>query len=279
MTEMLRNLPFSEDNVIGARARIGLITLASDWTIEQEMREAIAPLTPDVALYQARIPNSSIITTQSLADMGPRLTETASLVLPGGHLDAIAFGCTSASTVLGEDMVAAAIRAAKPDAQVTNPITAAKAAFDALGMRRIAVLTPYTTAVNARILEHLEAAGYEIPVFGSFDEEDDAVVGRISAGSIHDSILRMVRTHDVDGVFVSCTSLRLLPQIAELEVEFMLPVISSNLALAWHLLHLAGSALPSNWGRLSRQCPRQAPVREPELAPRSGEVQPTKIAV
>lgn len=43
----------------------------------------------------------------------------------------VGFGCTSASMVLGEEEVARNVRATRPGAKVTNPITAAFAAFDA----------------------------------------------------------------------------------------------------------------------------------------------------
>jgi maleate isomerase len=44
----------------------------------------------------------------------------------------------------------------------------------------------------------------------------------------------------VDAVFVSCTSLRLVEQIEQLEADLGKPVTSSNHALAWHTLRLAG---------------------------------------
>ncbi|MDE0665932.1 MAG: hypothetical protein OXH67_10090, partial [Acidimicrobiaceae bacterium] len=45
-----------------------------------------------------------------------------------------------------------------------------------------------------------------------------------------------------DAVFVSCTSLRLLASVEGLESEVGVPVVSSNMALFWHLLRLAGIA-------------------------------------
>jgi len=44
----------------------------------------------------------------------------------------------------------------------------------------------------------------------------------------------------VDTVFISCTNLRALGILKELENEFEKPVISSNAALGWHCLRLAG---------------------------------------
>lgn len=45
---------------------------------------------------------------------------------------------------------------------------------------------------------------------------------------------------DVEGVFVACTSMHVTPVIPECEAALGKPVLSSNQALAWHALRLAG---------------------------------------
>jgi maleate isomerase len=52
-------------------------------------------------------------------------------------------------------------------------------------------------------------------------------------------------------VFVSCTSVRLAEAAREIETETGVPITSSNHAMAWHALRLAGvsDAMPQ-WGRL-----------------------------
>jgi len=47
-------------------------------------------------------------------------------------------------------------------------------------------------------------------------------------------------TREVEAVFVSCTLVRLLDAVCGIEAECGLPVTSSNHALAWHCLRLAG---------------------------------------
>ena len=236
--EMIEHLPFSTDAGIGARARIGLVVLASDYTMEHEFRRIFT--FPGVDYYEARILNSPQITPETLAAMGPLITQTTDLILPGARLDVVAFGCTSASMVLGEDVVARNIHAARPEAKATNPISAAFAAFDALGARRIAVLTPYRRDVNEVVRAYITGKGYQVPVFGSFNEQDDGVVSRIDADSIRKAVRAIVKGRDVDAVFVSCTSVRLLDAVAGIEAEVGLPVTSSNHAMAWHCLRLAG---------------------------------------
>jgi len=174
--------------------------------------------------------------------MEPLLTETADRILPGDDLDVLAFGCTSASTVLGGARIAALLGEAKPMARPSDPISAAFAAFDALGARRIGVLTPYRRDVNEIVWRYITGHGYEVPVFGSFNEEMDPVVATIDEDSLVQAIDRIQEGQELDAVFVSCTSLRLADAVAGIERRTGLPVTSSNHALAWHCLRLAGIA-------------------------------------
>ena len=53
--------------------------------------------------------------------------------------------------------------------------------------------------------------------------------------------MREIISHaEVDAVFVSCTSVRLMLVCAELEKSLGIPLTSSNHAMGWHALRLAG---------------------------------------
>jgi maleate isomerase len=233
-----RHLPHRLDDGIAARAAIGLIVLATDQTVEHEWRRLLD--LPGVAFYESRILNDAAITPATLAAMEARLTEATEVILPGLPLDVVAFGCTSASMVIGEEQVFARIRQVRPGVACTTPITAAFAAFEALGARRIALLTPYRDDINRFMREYIEARGFAVPVMGSFNEEDDRRAARIDQASIRDAAIELGRADAVDAVFVSCTSLRLVDAVAEIEAALGKPVTSSNHAMAWHCLRLAG---------------------------------------
>lgn len=251
-TRLIEHIPFETDAGIAARARLGLLVLASDHTIEHEFRAVLAKL-PGVALYQARLFNDAAITPETLAAMEERIAPAARLILPDEPLDVVGFGCTSAAMVLGEERVFDLIRQAKPGAKATTPITGAFAALRAFGARRIGVLTPYAAQVNARVQRYIEEAGFEIPVFGSFNEEDDPTVSAITPASVRAAARKVAGAAEIDALFVACTSLRLLEAANEIEAELGLPVTSSNHAMIWHSLRLAGieDELPA-FGRLYR---------------------------
>jgi len=240
-TEYRGGLSFEMDEGIGARARIGLVVLATDQTIEHEWRLVFSRL-PGVALYESRLWNEVRITPATLAAMEGEIAAATRLIMPVLPLSVVAFGCTSAAMVLGEERIADRVHEARPGVPVTTPIGGALAALRTLGARRIAVLTPYGRAVNDVVRRYLEDRGVDVPVFGSFEEEDDSKVARISPASIEAAVCELGRDPRVEAVFVSCTSLRLVERARAIEERLGKPVTSSNHAMAWHALRLAGIA-------------------------------------
>lgn len=231
-------LDFALDAGIAQRAAIGLVVLATDHTIEHEWRHLLRQ--PGVGFYESRLENSPDITPARLAEIEARIAPAAALLLPGEPLDVVAFGCTSASMVIGEERVFARIREARPGIACTTPITAAVAALNALQTPRIALLTPYIRAINDFMRDYIEARGIAVTRMASFELADDNAVARIDAPSLCMAIEALARHADVDAVFVSCTSLRVAGLVPQLEAASGTPVISSNFAMAWHALRLAG---------------------------------------
>lgn len=245
-------LSFDTDDGFGARARLGLIVLESDQTIEAEARMLDLD---GVDIYHSRISNALEVTPETLTDMEAQLPIAAALLPSEFEFDAIGYGCTSAATLIGAEGVAAGIHAAHPGIACTNPISAAVEAFRALDTRRIAVVTPYTADVTGPIAQHFADAGLEVTALGSFLEPSDLVVARISEASIAEGVRTIAGRADCDAVFVSCTSLRSMAAADALEREVAMPVVSSNIALLWHLLRLAGVTddVPGRGSLFSRQ--------------------------
>ncbi|QIE44660.1 Asp/Glu racemase [Pseudohalocynthiibacter aestuariivivens] len=227
----------------GGGVRMGLIVLRTDETLEFEARQVLAGR--DAQLLHSRIPNQNEVSPETLAEM-ERALPTAAGLLPDG-LAAIGYGCTSAATVIGEDAVARAIQVAQAGVPVTNPISAVKAALEALGARRIAMVTPYVPSVTAPMIALLAQGGIEVVREISFGEGDDRRVARIAPHSTRAAMLEAGRDDGVDAVFASCTNLQTFPVIELVETELGLPVVTSNQALLWHMLRLAG-AQAQGWG-------------------------------
>ncbi|MBT2132437.1 maleate cis-trans isomerase family protein [Aliiroseovarius lamellibrachiae] len=231
-------LDFQTDDGIGTRANMGVIVLETDETLEHEFAQMMD--LDGVALYHSRIPMVAEIKPETLAQMEADLPASARLLPKSLSFDVIGYGCTSASTVIGSDKVAAAIRSVCPTAQVTDPLAAIIAAGKHLGAQKLGFVTPYVAEVSAQMRGKLEDAGFEITGFGSFEEGNDQVVARITEASIVNAAERVAKMADCDALVISCTNLRCLNIIDDIEARTGVAVISSNQALAWHMQKLAG---------------------------------------
>ena len=88
-----------------------------------------------------------------------------------------------------------------------------------------------------------EAAGYRVPAMVSFGEEVEANVARIDPASIHAAALEVGKSPEIETVFLSCTNLRTLDIIEDLEQRLGKPAELRTQVLAWHMAHLSGAPL------------------------------------
>ena len=227
------------------------MVLQTDETIECDFR-AFVPA-EGIAFYNTRIPFAPVVTEETLAEMEGDLAQSVGLLPKAARFDAIGYGCTSGSAVIGEDRIAEIVTSVAPNASVTNPLTAAKSALAALGARRIAMVTPYMPAVSEALVRRFAEGGIETVALASFELLEDAAVARVTPDSILDAVVATGQSNDCDAVFASCTSLRTAGIITEAERRLGKPVVTSNQALAWHMLRLADIPRgPESLGRLAR---------------------------
>ena len=229
--------------------RIGLILLATDHTTERDFQRMCPQ--QGLGIYANRILYENPTTPENLRLMGPRLTAGAALILPDESLDAICYGCTAASVVLGDAAVEAAVQQAKPGVPVITPTLAARAAFQALGIRRISVLTPYLRETSAPMARYFADHGLEVCNLNCFGLEDDREMARVAPSAVVEAAVRSVAP-EAEALFVSCTALRAAEVAAEIEQRIGKPVVTSNQASVWLTLRRAGldRAIPGH-GRLT----------------------------
>ena len=230
--------------------RVGLVTLATDHTTEVDF----AALPPrGIGVYATRIPFANPVTPDTLAAMAGDVTRAAALILPDEPLDAVVYSCTSASVVIGDDRVRAAIRAGKPGAEPITPISAGFAALRALGADRITLLTPYTPETTQPMADCFEAGGFALQGLACPNMTDDRAMARLSHGTIIDAARAAVAPGS-QALFIACTAVRAAGIAARIEDAVGLPVVSANLATLWSAMRACGdkgAALPGQLMRLA----------------------------
>jgi maleate isomerase len=183
--------------------------------------------------------------------MAAELPAAASLLPNSFTYQAVGYGCTSGTAVIGADQISLLVQQGCTTTAVSNPLTALIAGCKELGIQRLAFLSPYLESVSDHLRARIHEAGIETPIFGTFNEEVEANVVRISADAIIKAAVQLGQQSECDGIFLSCTNLRTLDVIADIEKRINKPVLSSNQVLAWHLAKLAGVSLPHHgYGRL-----------------------------
>jgi len=227
--------PYKPDN-----PTVGLILLQTDEVMEEELR---AWLPTAIRLFHSRVPSALDVTPATLRTMEAEIPRAVRLLPATDNLRVIAYGCTSGTTIIGEAEVEAAVGSVAPHAAVTNPLTAVKAQLSDLGIQRIGLVTPYEPEVSHEMFEHLNSHGFSITQAGSFHEQNDQQVSRITAQSIQNAVQLIGEHDDCDAVFASCTNLRTYDLLQRASDAIGKPVISSNSALAWHIQKLLSTVV------------------------------------
>ncbi len=232
--------------------QLGLVVLQSDETLERDLRRLL-PF--DAELLVTRVPSAEVLTQASITEMEGNLTAAARLLPRSAVCAAVGYGCTSASAQIGSGRVATLIKEGVSTDQVTEPVSALIAACRGLGIRRIGLISPYVAAISDQLRAVLMRAGINVGPFASFEEPIEANVVRITPQSLIDAAVRMGADKTIDAVFLSCTNLRTLDIIEDIEAAIGKPVLSSNQVLGWHLTRLAcedttPGAIPGRLGYL-----------------------------
>tara|TARA_B100000676_G_scaffold85171_2_gene85224 strand:- start:7351 stop:8022 length:672 start_codon:yes stop_codon:yes gene_type:complete len=208
--------------------------------MEQTVDSDMALHAPDgVGVHCARAPMANRVSVETLKAMTTGIGDAAGRILPDKQLDVVCYACTSGSVVIGEDAVFAELNRGAPGAKTTSLITGVMRALDALQAKRIVVATPYLDEVNRIEADYMVAKGFEILDIQGLNIADDADMVRVTP----DYLLEFgteVDHPDADAIFISCGALRSVEIIDELEARTGKPVVTSNQAMLWDCLRLAG---------------------------------------
>jgi maleate cis-trans isomerase len=133
-------------------------------------------------------------------------------------------------------------------------------ALIALGVQRLAVVTPYPNDVAERVASFFSAHGFEVVAEKHMPAKDIQSVNDYPPETAY----RLVRSLDLfsaDGVCILATDFRTLEALAPLEKDLCKPVVSTNQAIMWGGLHIAGiKEKISGCGRLLAELPPLPPL-------------------
>ncbi len=133
---------------------------------------------------------------------------------------------------------------------VTGGAGACDAAFKALGVKRIAVLTPYFPVGDQNVGLFFRESGYDVKRIKGLKCASPVLIAHESAQTLR-AAAEALDGDDVDAVVQVGTNLAFAAVAAQLEAERGKPFIAINTAIYWMALRNNGIAdKVSGWGRL-----------------------------
>ena len=177
---------------------------------------------------------------------------TTFLKTPRGACAVVAVGATNVGRIRAvyDDVVTKRMSAGACVPAITSAQAVGRA-VRALGARRIAIVSPYSDAVNERAARYFKTKhGLDTIACEGFRATDAYAIGQLGPQHARDAFARIDRP-EIEVFVVPGGNFPTMPSIAAWEQEFKKPVVTTNQASIWAMLHAFNSAerLPA-FGRL-----------------------------
>lgn len=224
------------------RTRFGLLVPFTNTNFEPDM----ALMCPDgVSLHATRMGGydaAEIPDEMQMRNLGSGDLSEPLHLLAGVRPDVVLYGCTSATLSHGVafDQDLAARIGALSGAQTVTAAGALVHALRSLDITRAAFASPYVPAINELAIGFLADCGItcvaRADIEGVLDNDGQ---GALPPDAV--SALACRADHpDAQAVILSCTDMRSVEVIAQLEARLAKPIITSNQAMLFQALQLAG---------------------------------------
>lgn len=204
---------------------------ANNTTME---REILAWLPAGTTCRTIRIPRGKgLLTPETLPAYRASAIELArQFATP--DIDVVAYGCTAAGFISGPagDRALAAELAAVTGKPVVTTARSMVLALLAQSAKSIALVTPYSDAVNRQLTVFMTEADIAVKHMRTFGATDVEALGRIQSHEV-DALARQTMAPDCDALFIACSQLPTADILGGLERDFAKPAWSSIRATAW----------------------------------------------
>ena len=216
----------------GAAGILGMLTPQANTTVEPEFWSL---LPPDWSMVNARLTSRKQTIEDRLVDYAEHFVSVAG-EFANAPITALAVGCTGASYLIGKEREDAILSelAARHKVPCFTAASAVIAALEALGVTRIALVSPYPGALDEACPPYWESRGYEVVAKTGPKAQADSfhpIYAMPGAGAL--ASLEDLEDTECPAIVMLGTGMPTLAPILAVR-GWRGPVpISCNLALAW----------------------------------------------
>ena len=220
----------------GNIARIGLIRPGVTPSTEMDFHRY---LPQGMALSTCALPYQRV-TLEGLSKMSDQVGQYAAMYR-GFPFNLLVFACTTGSMVGGPGFDQVLVKQMEEVSGIPSitTSTALMEAFSKMNLKKLAIVTPYSNALNKLEVEFLIAAGVKTTGIEGLSIEDVTILPFVES----QRFLELARRQDIrhaDALFISCTGICVMDLIEPLEQELNVPVITSNQATIWCAMRRIG---------------------------------------
>lgn len=217
------------------RAKIGVIA-----PLDDKVEYAFNKYAPDGVSFNCTRLSFPGPTPEGLIYLSDQLENAARMYRSQEH-DVVLFGCTSGSCIKGygfdKECIERIERACGWPGLTTS--TAVLEAYQALGLKKTVVMTPYPDETNEAEKKFMEDNGLEVTSITGVGFNKNGPYSH--AGKLHlYRNAKKLKTEGAEVFFLSCMGLATMELVEILEEDLGMPVITSHQASLWACLRHAG---------------------------------------
>lgn len=182
------------------------------------------------------------VTKEELAKMDTD-SDRCALELSDARCDALAYACLVAIMsqgpgyhCLSEERLS---KVAKENGALIPVISSAGALIEgiqALGAKKVAIITPYMKPLTNMVIDYIESTGIKVTDSISLEVSDNLEVGRLDPMNLV-NIVDQLDTSEADAIVLSaCVQMQSLPAIQIVEDKLKKPVLSAATSTVYQIL-------------------------------------------
>lgn len=216
---------------------------------------------PGVSMHFARFGGydaDEIPDEDQMGKLGSADIEEQLRLIKGVKPDVVFYGCTSATLTHGPKFDRD-LSARISQTSGAHTVTAAGAlvhAINCLGARRVAFASPYVPAINDQAIAFLQSEGIETVNRADFEGVlDNEGQGALLPADVVD-LARRADDPNAQAIVLSCTDMRSVEAIEQIEAQLEKPVVTSNQAMVFQAVQKMGLDSPGpQFGQLFERIP------------------------